>query len=203
VKSVGAIVLAAGRSRRMGTQKLLLPFGPSTVIGRVVDQVQRSAVDRILVVVGEDRARLIEALGDRPVQWVLNPEALGDMLSSVRCGLRALPPEDAGVLVVLGDQPGITAAAVDGLLQAFRSGAGRIVVPSCGGRRGHPLLLDRCYVGELLEHFDGVGLRGFLRAHAAEVIEVPLPASAILEDMDEPADYLRLRGALNPPPDDA
>jgi molybdenum cofactor cytidylyltransferase len=139
---------------------------------------------------------MAEALGERSVQWIVNPDTHGDMLSSIRCGLRALPADWAGVMVVLADQPGITTATLDALLRAFRSSDLGIAVPTFQGRRGHPLVFDRRHVAEILDRFDGVGLRGLLQAHAADVLEVELSADAVLEDMDDPADYQRLRSLL-------
>jgi molybdenum cofactor cytidylyltransferase len=180
----------------MGTQKLLLPLGSRPVIAHVVDQVCRSTINGISIVAGADAPRMAEALGERSVQWIVNPDTHGDMLSSIRCGLRALPADWAGVMVVLADQPGITTATLDALLRAFRSSDLGIAVPTFQGRRGHPLVFDRRHVAEILDRFDGVGLRGLLQAHAADVLEVELSADAVLEDMDDPADYQRLRSLL-------
>jgi len=187
-----AIVLAAGRSRRMGRQKLLLPFGASTVIGHIVDQVLASKVHDAYVVVGSDEAAVAEALGDRPVHLIRNPEPQAEMLSSVRCGLRALPPGCCAVVVVLGDQPGVSCSLVNALIDAhFGSGKG-LVVPVHEGRRGHPLLLAIGYREEVLTAHDAVGLRGMLQAHPEDVLEVEAD-SAATSDMDRPEDYLRER----------
>lgn len=198
MKVVGAIVLAAGRSRRMGTQKLLLPLGSRPVIARVVDQVCQSTINGVLIVAGADAPRLAEALGERRVHWITNPDPDGDMLSSIRCGLRALPSEWAGVMVVLGDQPGISTATINALLSAFRSTDRGIAVPICQGRHGHPLVFDRRYSAEILVNFDDVGLRGLPQAHAMDVLEVAVSEDAVLEDMDDPADYERMRSRYRP-----
>ncbi len=199
MKRVGAIVLAAGHSRRMGTQKLLLPLGTDPVIAHVVDQVRRSAIHEITMVVGEDAVRIAQALDPHPMRWAVNPDPRGDMLSSVRCGLRSLPHDWDGVMVVLGDQPGVTAVVMDILLAAFRSSDRGIAVPTHQGRRGHPIVFDRRYVHEILESFDDVGLRGLLQAHVPDVLEVDVSANEILEDLDEPADYLRLESITATP----
>jgi molybdenum cofactor cytidylyltransferase len=201
---IAAIVLAAGRSVRMGTQKLLLPIGDRPVITRIVDELLASPVDQIIVVVGAEAERIREALGNRAVTVVRNPEATGDMLSSVRCGLRAVPESGEAILVALGDQPGLTRGLVAELLRAFRSTGRRIVVPVCAGRRGHPLLFAVSLKDEVLVKYDGVGLQGLLETHAAEVLECPVVSPAMLEDMDSPEDYERLKSApdagLRPPP---
>jgi molybdenum cofactor cytidylyltransferase len=199
-----AIVLAAGRSVRMGTQKLLLPIGDRPVITRIVEELLASPVDQIIVVVGAEEQRIREALNERAVTIIRNPAEHGDMLSSVRCGLRALPEACEAILVVLGDQPGLTRGLVTELIRAFRSRGRRIVVPVCAGRRGHPLLFAASLKGEVLVKYDGVGLQGLLETHAAEVLECPVASPAMLEDMDTPEDYERLKGnpnaELKPPP---
>ncbi|MCX6903776.1 MAG: nucleotidyltransferase family protein [Verrucomicrobia bacterium] len=186
------MVLAAGQSRRMGTQKLLLPMAGRPLITGIVDEVLRSPVAEVFVVLGRDAPRVTQALAGRSVHLLTNPCTDGEMLSSVRCGLRALPPECAAALVVLGDQPGITAETISMLIQAFQTHSRGIVVPTHGGKRGHPLLLSMRYRDELLSQHDGTGVRGLLLAHPDDVMEVEVPASGVVEDMDTPEDYRRM-----------
>ena len=194
------IVLAAGESRRMGTQKLLLPFGSTNVIAHVVDQLMRSAVDKTLVVVGHEADKVVKALSGQAVTIVENPDYASGMLSSVRCGLRALGPQgQAGpdaVLVALGDQPAITSQLVDYLIQAFIENSKGLVVPVFGGRRGHPLLFAAHYRHEILTHYGDVGLRGLLHAHTDDVLELTAPTAVVLSDMDYPEEYRRELAAL-------
>lgn len=187
-----AIVLAAGRSERMGAQKLLLPLEGMPLIARVVDEVLASPVDEVLVVVGQDRDAIEHALRGRPVKLVVNPHAGGDMLSSVRQGLRSIAGDARAALVVLGDQPGISRAVVAELILALDRRGGGIAVPTFQGKRGHPLLLAASYGDEILGSYDGVGLRGLLRVHHADVVEVPLASPEVLEDVDVPEDYRRI-----------
>jgi molybdenum cofactor cytidylyltransferase len=187
-----AMVLAAGRSRRMGTQKLLLPLGDRPVIVHIVDEVLRSPVDQVFVVVGPGGHGVVEAIANRSVRLVTNPDPEGDMLSSVRCALSAMPEDCAAVLTVLGDQPGITAEVVAVLVQAFRTSGHGIIVPTYHGRRGHPLLFSRDYREEILCGYQGVGLQGLLHAHPEDVCEVELPAPGVIEDMDLPEEYEKI-----------
>ena len=186
-----AILLAAGRSQRMGTQKLLLPFAGQTVIAHIADQLLRSAIDQTFVVVGKDGARIAEALAGRPFTLVSNPDPDAGMLSSIRCGLRALPATCDATLVALGDQPTITSALIGQLLHAYRTANRGILVPLHAGKRGHPLLFCSRYRDEILNQHDSVGLRGLLAAHAEDVYEMSTSTSAVLEDMDFPDDYVR------------
>jgi molybdenum cofactor cytidylyltransferase len=188
---IGAIVLAAGRSRRMGTQKLLLPFAGQTVIGHVVDQLLAAPIDSIVVVVSGDGPAIGEALNGRRVELVTNPEPNSEMLSSIRCGLRALPPNCAAVLIAVGDQPAVTRALVEKLVADYRSSGRGIVVPVAGGKRGHPTILSAKYFHEILSSHDNVGLRGLLQAHPSDVYEVEIDEASLLADIDLPADYAR------------
>jgi molybdenum cofactor cytidylyltransferase len=193
-----AILLAAGRSRRMGTQKLLLPFAGRTVVGHIAGQLAASAVGRIVAVVGPDAAGVVEALAGLRVQTAVNGDAEGDMLSSVRCGLRALPEEGEAVVVALGDQPTITAELIDRMIEAFAARGRGIVVPAFAGRRGHPILFSMAYRQEVLTGLDGVGLRGLLAAHDEEVFALPAGDPAVLCDMDCPEDYRKALSSLLP-----
>jgi molybdenum cofactor cytidylyltransferase len=193
-----ALVLAAGQSRRMGTQKLLLPYAGSTVIGHIVDRIAESVVDRIYVVVGSDQAAVTDALSGRSVEVVPNPEPDSAMLASVRCGLRALPAGCRAVLVALGDQPGITPDLVDALVAAFDSSAKGMAVPVHDGRRGHPLLFAIDYRDSVLTEYDEIGLRGLLRDHLDDVLEVAVPWPAAVADIDYPEDYRRELERLQP-----
>ncbi|MGD0655082.1 MAG: nucleotidyltransferase family protein [Thermoguttaceae bacterium] len=188
---IHAMILAAGRSRRMGAQKLLLPLGDRTVIARIVDEVLRSPVDRVFAIVGPEGNGVIEAISNKCVDFVTNPDIQGEMLSSVRCGLCAMPDDCTAVLVVLGDQPGIAADVIALLVRAFQTSGRGIVVPIHGGRRGHPLLMSMHYRDEILNCYQDVGLRGLLHAHPEDVSEVEVAAPDVIEDMDVPEDYER------------
>ena len=122
---------------------------------------------------------------------VENLDPNGDMLSSVRCGLRALPASAETILVSPGDQPSLGPALIRRLLAAFRAASRPILVPVQAGRRGHPLVFAARFRQELLTAFEGTGLRGLLVAHAHEVSEWPTTDAAVLEDLDTPPDYQR------------
>lgn len=186
-----SIILAAGQSRRMGAQKLLLPIHGQPMIAHIADQVLRSAVDHTIIVTSAD-PRIPAALAGRPVHCTINPDPAGDMLSSIRCGLRVLPAGCDAVLLVLGDQPGLLPEIIDPLIAAFGQTHHTILVPTFGGHRGHPLLFSTCHCDAVLTNFDTEGLRGLLRAHPSDILEVPLEHPEILTDIDRPEDYQRL-----------
>jgi len=185
----------------MGTQKLLLPLGGQTVIENIVDRILAGGVRQLVVVVGPqgstDSMAITEALADRPLAIVHNSDPQGEMLSSVRCGVHALPPDCEAAMVVLGDQPSITSALVKQVVAAHRSQNCGIVLPICGGKRGHPTIISARYFGEILTRHDGVGLRGLLEAHAEDIFELVMTDPLLLADMDHPADYQRHLSAMS------
>jgi len=193
-----AIVLAAGRSQRMGTQKLLLPFANSSVIARVADAFLEAAVDQVIVVVRPKSEELREAMTGRPVIFVENADLAGDMLSSVRCGLQALPSTVKTIMVSPGDQPSIEPDLIRRMMKAFTLSDRTIFVPVYKNRRGHPLMFGAQYRNELLSSYDNVGLRGLLQTHAAEVGEWPANDAAVLEDLDTPAAFRRAQFGVSP-----
>lgn len=190
------IVLAAGESRRMGSQKLLLPFGGKTVIAHVVDELVRSALDAVYVVVGHEGNRICKELSRRPAIIVTNPDYKLGMLSSVRSGLQALPQQCEKVLVALGDHPAITSELVKQMVQSSRTTDKGILVPLYRGKRGHPVLFSIRYRDEIMTCFDSVGLRGLLQSHPDDIFELNTSTPAVLSDMDSPEDYRRALTSL-------
>ena len=193
---IGAIVLAAGESTRMGTQKLLLPYDGSTVIETIVDQVLRSRVDACVVVTGHDPERIRDGLGARDVLFAQNDRYRDGMLSSVRAGLAASDESWKAAVILLGDQPSLRTETIDLLIERNRIAPEDIVVPAFEGRRGHPLLVAMRFREEMMTDFDGTGLRGLLHAHPESVVEIAVDSSTILDDMDYPEDYQRAIDAL-------
>jgi molybdenum cofactor cytidylyltransferase len=186
-----AVVLAAGCSSRMGSQKLLLPFGSKTVITHIVDQILAASIDQVYVVVGHQQKKIERELSERPVYIVDNPNYESGMLSSVRCGLHAVDKKYQAVLVALGDQPSITTALVDQMIHSFDATEKQILVPLYQGRRGHPILFSIIFREEILTNFDDVGLRGLLQSHSDDIFEMNVSSPVVLSDMDCPADYQR------------
>lgn len=189
--SVGAIVLAAGASTRMGEQKLLLPFAGTTVVAHIVQELQAAQVAAVHVVTGHEPDRIHAALAGMDVVFAHNPDYTRGMLSSIRTGLASAPAHWTAALIALGDQPLMRAAHVRALVDAHAAETDRIFVPGHAGRRGHPLLLPRRYWQEALEQHDDTGLRGLLAAHADAVTVIELATEDVLSDMDTPDDYRR------------
>ncbi len=189
---IAAVVLAAGLSRRMGRQKLALPWGDSTVIGQVVGTLVRAEVSEIVVVTGGAQQEIQNALLGQSVRLVFNPEyANGEMLRSIQVGLGALGADVGSALIALGDQPQIQEEVVRGLVEVAREGRARLVVPSYRMRRGHPWCVSRALWREILVMGAPATMRDFLDAHGDEVYYYPVETDSILLDLDTPEDYVQ------------
>jgi molybdenum cofactor cytidylyltransferase len=189
MQSNWAIILAAGSSRRMGSQKLVLRYGKSTIIETVIKNVLLSKVDHILVVLGANHKKIRNTIGDKPVQFCHNPEHEKGMLSSVICGIRNLPEDAGSALIFLGDQPGIPPAVTNAVIEAYNENLKGIVIPVYNHRRGHPLLVDMKY-RKKIEHIDlEEGLRKLRHQFPEDVLEVEVDEAGILVDIDTPEDY--------------
>ena len=186
---IWAVILAAGESRRMGTQKLLLPFGETTVVGAVVGTALASRVDRVLVVLGADKDDIHEEIEPLDIDFVVNENFAKGMLSSVQAGFRALPADAEAAVVMLGDQPFLPARVADAVVEVFRRSGKGIVIPVHRGRRGHPVLVSLKYRDEVLALDPADGLRRLMHSHSEDIIEAEVEDANILRDMDVPEDY--------------
>jgi molybdenum cofactor cytidylyltransferase len=186
---IWAVILAAGESRRMGTQKLLLPFGETTIVEAVVRTALDAQIDRALAVLGSDRDAIRLKLAPYGVEFAVNEDFKRGMLSSVQTGFRALPADAEAAVVMLGDQPFLPARVVDAVIGAYRASGKGIVVPTYRGRRGHPVLIGLEYRDEVLSLDPAVGLRQLLIAHPDDVFEAEVDDTNILRDLDLPEDY--------------
>jgi molybdenum cofactor cytidylyltransferase len=185
---VAALVLAAGRSARMGGRnKLLLEIDGHPMLARVVDAILATPVRPVWVVTGHQADAVRAVLGERELRFAHNAQHAEGIGASIRAGVRALDPAPEGVLVCLGDLPGLCAASVEALLAAFAPE--RICVPAHGGRRGHPVLFGRRFLPELAELAGDRGARGILEAHPHAVCEVPVGDAGVTLDVDD-ADQL-------------
>jgi molybdenum cofactor cytidylyltransferase len=189
MKDNWAIILAAGSSRRMGTQKMLLPYGGKTIIETVVDHVLGSSVEHVLVVLGPEPHKIKEALAGRPVKFCHNTQHEEGMLSSVICGFKALPREAEAALIYLGDQPNIPAEVTNLVLEAYNEELYGIVIPVYEHRRGHPLLVDMKYRREVEKLDLEQGLRTLRHQFPEDVLEVEVNEPGILLDIDTREDY--------------
>ena len=151
-KYIAALVLAAGESRRMGdANKLTIPVDGTPMVARVVDALQQSRAQRVIVITGHQPERIKEALSGRDVEFVHNPDYAEGIGSSVRMGITALDDDADGALVALGDMPWVNTAVINRLVDAFTTNRElSIFIPMFGGKRGNPVLWEARHFPELL-----------------------------------------------------
>jgi molybdenum cofactor cytidylyltransferase len=191
---IAAIVLAAGQSRRMGRPKMILPWGSTTVIGRVVSVLAEAGVPETVVVTGGARQEVEAALENTGVRLVHNPDFVeGEMTRSLQIGLESLGEGVEAALVVLGDQPQIEAVVVRRILQEHLDSGASLVVPSFRMRRGHPWLITRSLWAKVLALQPPQTLRDFLQAQAGRIHYCEVTSPSVLMDLDTPDDYERHR----------
>lgn len=190
-RHVGAVVLAAGMSSRMGQHKVLLPWADGrTILEHILTQLIQSKVDHLTVVTGNQSAEVTALAQPFSVQTVFNPAyRTGEMLSSLKAGLSALPRHISAALIVLGDQPRIQPRVVHQVLTAYADGRGEIVAPQYHGQRGHPILIDRRYWAEILDLPDGGAPRDVIRAHPEALALIDVETDSVIGDVDTPDDY--------------
>ena len=198
--SLAGVVLAAGRSARMGSPKALLDFRGQPFIVRILEALEALEIRPRLVVLGPDAPRVRPALADRDCVIVENPDVEGGPIASLRCALAALRAlQPSAVLAWPVDLPHVRVATVERLLETYRRAPTPAVVPAFGNRRGHPVIWDAGLFAEL-ESSDAAtrhGARAVLRAHAERSTVVAVDDPAVVDDLNTPEDYERLIREIN------
>jgi molybdenum cofactor cytidylyltransferase len=189
---ISAVVLAAGASRRMGVPKLLLQWGHQTIIEKVVQTLLDGGVIEPVIVTGRSAAEVVARISSSRVRIAINPSyETTEMLISIQIGLKILPKNAVGCLVVLGDQPQIKTSVVQSILLEFNKSAASIIIPSYQRRRGHPWLVHQKFFSEIISLPPSANLRQFLNQHSSEIVYLNIEDPAILSDLDTPQEYLR------------
>jgi molybdenum cofactor cytidylyltransferase len=190
---IPAIVLAAGRSSRMGRGKAMLPVdSEDTFLSRIVRTFHVAGVHDVVVVVGHDAERVAASLlaTALPVRFAMNAEYDRGQLSSLLAGLRVVDrPGVAAVLVTLVDVPLVTSATVRAVLDCYRKTRAPIVRPTSGARHGHPLLIDRALFDELRAADPSTGAKPVVRAHASAAGDIEIADEGAFLDIDTEDDY--------------
>ena len=190
---VAAIILAAGRSTRFGEDnKLLEEIDGEPMVARVAALALASRARPVIVITGFEAERVGAALDGFDIRLVPNPDYAQGMSTSLSAGLRALPAESDGVLILLGDMPRVEPYVLDALLAAFAAnGAEFICVPVHAGRRGNPVLWGGAYFAEMMQLSGDRGAKQLMRLHPGKVVEVEVGTNSIFEDVDLAADLDR------------
>lgn len=196
-KQVAALILAAGRSRRMGIPKMGLPLEDGqALIAHVASTFKRSGAEPVVVVTGAHRSEVEAALEEEAVLLEYNQDyKQGGMLRSIKVGLRSVAQGSAAaVLVCPGDLPALKVATVKALIAAWDGGEGALLAPSFQMRRGHPVLIGRAHWEAIQRLPEGSSLREFLETRAGSLGYIVVEDPGINQDLDTPEDYQHLRG---------
>jgi molybdenum cofactor cytidylyltransferase len=192
---VPALVLAAGRSSRMGRAKAVLPLGDRTFLSRIAATFLDAGVDDLVVVVGHDASEIVDSFAGSglPARFVVNPDYDRGQLSSLQAGLAVIDrPGVVAALVTLVDVPLVRASTVRAVLNRYRQTHAPVVRPTCGARHGHPFLIDRSLFDALRVADPAIGAKPIVRAHASAVGDVEVEDEGAFVDIDTPDDYQRL-----------
>jgi len=197
---IGALLLAAGQSRRMGgPNKLLAAIDGVPMVAHVARRLLASRARPIIAVLGNQAEAVDAALGKLPVERIRNPEFAAGLSTSLKRGVAALAPDLDGVIVCLGDMPLISGRHLDRLIAAFNPLEGRaIIVPTRRGKRGNPVLWSKRFLPEMAELAGDVGAKHLIGEHADLVAEVEMDDDAVLVDIDTPDALDALRQKRKP-----
>lgn len=186
---IAGLVLAAGRSSRMGAvNKLLINVDGKPMVRHAVEAVLAAGLSPVIVVTGHERDEVQKSLQDLAVIFLYNEDYSEGMSTSLKCGLKALPDDTDGALVVLGDMPRVTQGEISQLVNAFNPVEGRaVIVPTRRGKRGNPVLWAHQFFAEMIKELGGdIGARKLIAAHGEAVAEVEMEGDGVLTDVDTP-----------------
>ena len=186
---INAIVLAAGRSKRMGKPKPLLRFGNTTFLEQIIRVLKLSDVDTVTVVLGAEARAIKKSIDLSGTDVVVNKNYCKGQLSSLIAGLKNTPHQTDAILVCLADNPFITKTVVNRVVSKFKETNSPIVVPVFNKKRGHPTLFSRSLFKELRNAPLKEGARGVIHSNEEKVLELKMRESKILVSIDTPEDY--------------
>jgi len=191
------IILAAGEGKRMGKVKLTLPLGDKQLIEWVLQAVKLAPLDKYFLVVRPEDKEMIKTGEKWGAEIVLNSDFRKGMSTSIKKALQKINTQETdGFFLILGDQPLITSTIINKLIKSFSSGKREIVVPYFKDKRGNPVLFDICWKDELMAVTGDVGGRVLIKAHPEKVKRINISDEAILFDIDEEKDYLKVQTYL-------
>jgi molybdenum cofactor cytidylyltransferase len=187
------VLLAAGESRRMRAFKQLLPIGEKSFVESCVENIlDTGRIAQLVVVTGRRSEEVRQAIKNREVRIVYNPDYRSGMSGSIKKGIESISASADAVLIALVDQPHIGAGIIKTLIDSYENPRPLVAVPTFNGKRGHPIIVSMALKGEILAMDPEQGLRSVIRAHDNEVMEVEIGSEAVLKDFDYPEDYMEL-----------
>jgi len=189
---VAGIILAAGRSTRMGGNKLLLDYRGKPILQHVIDTALGASLAPLVLVLGAEDDRIRSRVDTTGVEVVINANHDQGYATSLQAGLDALDKPCSGAMFLLGDQPLVTGGTIEKLLAAFSAEPERWVAPCCRGRRGNPVITPSCRFDKIYALTGDTGPRAHLKDPAARLKLVEVDDIGVIFDIDRPEDYERL-----------
>lgn len=193
--SLAGVVLAAGRSARMGSPKALLDFLGQPFLVRILEALEALEVKTRVVVLGPDAPRIQPAIAAHDCMIVENPEPETGPIASLRAALRALQTlQPSAMLVWPVDLPHVRVSTVERVMEAHRRSSAPVVVPTFAERRGHPVIWSSLLFDELLSSTVATseGARAVLHEHERQLVPIPVDDPAVVDQVNTPEDYERL-----------
>jgi molybdenum cofactor cytidylyltransferase len=190
------IILAGGRSTRMGTMKQLLPWGKRTILQHVIDTASAVNPAEIIVVLGHNASEISGVLKDEPVKIAVNKEFSNGMSSSLKTALRHVSPESDTYVFMLGDQPLVTVDLLRLLLEHHNKSKLGITVPVYKNEKGRPVIIDSKYREELTTMEGEIGAKQVIDAHPDDVQEIPVYSEEVIVDIDTQEEYRKYSSSL-------
>jgi molybdenum cofactor cytidylyltransferase len=190
-KNIGIILLAAGGSARLGHPKQLLKFGDRTLLQYSIEAALASRAQTVVVVLGANADQLQREINNEKVQVFVNKKWEEGMASSISCGVSAFDDLVEGIILMVCDQPYVTADLLNELIETHQKSGKQIVACSYGHTFGPPVFFHRSLFGELLQLKGDVGARNIVKQHSDLVETIPFPKGTV--DIDTEADYQELK----------
>jgi molybdenum cofactor cytidylyltransferase len=193
--TIAALVLAAGRSTRMGSNKLLEHLNDRPLVRHVVDAALASQARPVVVVTGHQESEIHKALASCDVSYTCNPRYAEGLSTSLKAGVASLPSSCEGVLILLGDMPLIDTSLINQMIEQFKASPSALaIVPTHKGEWGNPVLLTRRLYDQVSSLEGDAGARKLLMTHRDSVIELPVESDSIFLDLDTPEALAKARG---------
>lgn len=192
---ISGILLAAGESKRMGKPKLILNLGKSNIINATIDNLLKSEIYELIIVLGHEAQKIESSLStqDKRIKFVTNKNYREGMSTSIKCGVLTTSKESEAFLIALGDQPLISPKVINRLIEKYQSSKVGIVTVMHKSLRGHPVLISKKYVKELLSLNGDIGARDLLKQHLDDTASVKIESSEEFFDIDRTQDYEELK----------
>ncbi len=192
-KKIAGVILAAGSASRMGQTKQLLPFKNNTLLGQVVQNARESSLHEIIVVLGHSADEIEKAIDLSGTKVVRNTAYSKGQSTSLIKGLEKVSSVCDAAIFLLGDQPLVTAAIINRLINEFKISTAPIVIPYCNGKRGNPVIIARSLFHRLKSLSGDTGPRVLFDEFKKSILKVSIPDKAILIDVDTKDDYKKLK----------